>query len=745
MIPFLSAAFIFALTQVQPEAPVLPEVVVANDDARITSSCIVRIAQDAVIADANGDGVIHIEADGITVEFAAGSDLRGAPAGSPGDGLKGIGILLHGHKDVVIKGPRVSGYKVGILASECPGLWIDDADLSGNFRQKLRSTPEAEDNGDWMYPHHNDNGEWIEKYGAALLVKDASRVSIRGVKVRNGQNGIMLDRVVDSRVFDNDCSYLSGWGVAMWRSSRNLICRNALDFCIRGYSHKVYNRGQDSAGLLMFEQCSQNLIAENSITHGGDGIFGFAGREAIGEAQPPIPDFNYSRRGCNDNLIVGNDLSYAAAHGLEMTFSHGNQVANNRIVGNGICGIWGGYSQGMLIAENEIRDNGDMAYGMERGGVNIEHGSHNLIVGNTFAGNPCGVHLWWDDDKEMMTKPGVQSAVEHNVIADNTFKGDKLALHLRAGGGRVDGTVFARNRLDGVGTEVEAGEGIVVVREGDSPMYIVPPFKLVGETKPVGARSAMEGRQFIIMNEWGPWDHQSPLVRAVTTTGSTHRYELLRMPPEAKMRLDQVGGMGPQALDVQSGRSDIGGQLITVAAKQPGVYGYTLHVNGPKFAFEFTSSVVRTTWDVTAFGWKGSANPPSPPADLEAWRALAKGEDVVKTQVDDLSFKFGNGGPRTVKRVPVFAASNLEGSFYGLVATTTVPLTPGKWKIVVLSDDGVRVDADGKTVIENWTHHGPATDSAVLEIAEAKNVPLKVEYFQIAGFAVLELRIEAVK
>ena len=56
----------------------------------------------------------------------------------------------------------------------------------------------------------------------------------------------------------------------------NVIARNACDYCIRGYSHGVYNRGQDSAGILMFEQCSRNVIADNSVTHGGDGIFGFA-------------------------------------------------------------------------------------------------------------------------------------------------------------------------------------------------------------------------------------------------------------------------------------------------------------------------------------------------------------------------------------------------------------------------------------------------------------------------------------
>jgi len=40
------------------------------------------------------------------------------------------------------------------------------------------------------------------------------------------------------------------------------------------------------------------------------------------------------------NLLVGNDFSYAPAHGIEMTFSFGNVFYHNRLVENAICGIW---------------------------------------------------------------------------------------------------------------------------------------------------------------------------------------------------------------------------------------------------------------------------------------------------------------------------------------------------------------------------------------------------------------------
>lgn len=747
---------IVALAQpqpVEPPPPALapPVITVSADDTEITGSCLIRIAPGKPIADGNNDGVIHIVADDITVEFEKGSVLRGAGPETRGDQLKGVGIRLNGHKNVVLKNLAVSGFKVGVQASDCPGLTVDGADFSGNYRQHLKSTAAAEDGADWLFPHNNDNDEWMTQHGAALAVKNASKVSIRKAKVRDGQNGIILDRVTESHIYDNDCSFISGWGIAMWRSSRNLVCRNALDFCIRGYSHGVYNRGQDSAGLLMFEQCSENLIAQNSITHGGDGIFGFAGKEAIGESPAPKPDFNYRRAGCNDNLIVENDLSYAAAHGLEMTFSHGNRVVNNRFISNAICGIWGGYSQGMLIAENTFEENGSMAYGLERGGVNIEHGSHNMIVSNTFKSDACAVHLWWDDDKDVLSRPGVAAAgsdVEGNIIASNSFTKETIALQLRDSSkppGMVRGTVYTGSKVELVAKELVVDEGIPLEREGNPPMYMVPKYEVIGEARPVGARPKLAGRQNIVMTEWGPWDHEGPLVQLSSSAGSTHHYLLFNLPQDAKVStLLSDGRPATNEFAVHWVRQS-NPQQYDIAVRRDGVLPYTLVFEAGDFRRTMSTTFVKAQWQISLFPWEGSLNPPQPPADLEAWRALALGPKAIKSKSADLSFKFGGAGPTAIKRNQDFVKSGLPGSLYGLIATTTLSMPKGKWLFKTTSDDGIRVIANGKTVVENWTHHGPAEDSGVLELSQDTLVPITVEYFQIGGFAVLDFRIEAAK
>ena len=488
----LSALFMPVVLCLMVPSQDLPTVEVTEDDTVIAQSCRVVIPPGTVIEDVNHDGVIQIGASDIEIEFAEGSVLRGsAPATRP-DEYRGYGIRLNGHEHVSICGARISGYWCGLWATHADGLTLDGLDPSDNRRAYLKSTPVAEDGSDWLWPHNNDSNEWLNNYGAAVYIEDSSNVTVRNCKVWHGQNALCIDRVNDSKIYDNDFSFNSAWGIAMWRSSRNVITRNAIDLCVRGYSHGVYNRGQDSAGILMFEQNNENVIAENSATHGGDCFFGFAGREALGEIGQH-PDEWYQARGNRDNLLINNDFSYAPAHGIEMTFSFGNQFIGNRLVGNAICGVWGGYSQKTLIAGNEFADNGGMGYGLERGGVNIEHGRRNQIVNNTFRNNKCGVHLWWDPDGGFAEKPWAKvngtDSVE-NVIASNEFIRDRLAFHFRLVRDEANPefgeneVTIGYNHLADVEEEIKVEGDVEVIRR---PSYKLEPttprYPVYGETR----------------------------------------------------------------------------------------------------------------------------------------------------------------------------------------------------------------------------------------------------------------------
>jgi parallel beta-helix repeat protein len=618
---FSGSSMVLAAAQ---EPPQLPRLELSADNTLIDHSCLIVIKPGTIIRDAEGDGVLRIVKPGVTVAFEPGSILRGGdPATLLPNQYSGIGIMIDGVEDVRLVNAEISGFKVGVMAQKADRLRVEGASFDDLFRQRLKSTAAAEDSGDWLWPHANDAGEWRNNYGAALCILNSSSVTVHNVVVRRGQNGIMLDRVNDSRVYDNDCSFLSGWGISMWRSSRNIISRNACDFCVRGHSEGVYNRGQDSAGFLVFEQCSGNTFIENSATHGGDGFFGFAGKEAIGEAAPAAgTSVDYGKAGCNDNLLIDNDFSFASAHGIEMTFSRNNRYIHNRVVGNGICGIWGGYSSDSTIADNHFERNGDLAYGLERGAINIEHGSRNRIENNTFLNNRCGVHLWWDDDKGLLKMPGVIAAgggkVESNLILRNRFevtannpmkdpaggaKASFPSVQLRDsdGGSNVRGTLLLDNVYalnDPRALEIVRTDGITLAE----PLAIEALYSSerapIGERAPVGARARLSGREHIIMGEWGPWDHVDPMVVPRITNGWRHVYAVYgALPDEIEVTCDakhsKVTGAGlPQHT------------LVVVEADQgQTVAGYTLSIKAAPMQFTTRGTLVSAQWECAAFSW----------------------------------------------------------------------------------------------------------------------------------------------
>jgi hypothetical protein len=58
----------------------------------------------------------------------------------------------------------------------------------------------------------------------------------------------------------------------------------------------------------------------------------------------------------------------------------------------------------------------------------------------------------------------------------------------------------------------------------------------------------------------------------------------------------------------------------------------------------------------------------------------------------------------------------------------------------VISDDGVRVWLDDALVLDRWTEHESIVDRVPLAAGRRR---LKVEYFELTGFA--ELRVEILK
>ncbi len=723
------------------------------DNTVISQSCTATPIV-GVLLDADGNGVVHIQGDAdgkpITVDFGGGLLLGSAL--SP-ERLSGVGIVVTG-KNVTLRNGKVKGFKVGIRGEGCDGLVLEDFDTSDNYAQLLQSKPWKENGADWLFPHQNDAGEWAGSHGAGVSISNAKGVTIRRVTSLRTQNGVLLSGVNDSKIYDNDCSFLSGWGLALWRSNRNEIARNNFDFCIRGYSNGVYARGQDSAGILMFEQCSDNLIALNSCTHSGDGIFAFAGREALGEAPPPAsapggsePSAWYRGRGCNNNRFIGNDLSFSSAHGLELTFSFGNQVLRNRFEGNGFCGVWGGYSRDTLIASNTFEGNGGAGHGRERGGIAMEHAQGTRIEDNQFSLHPQGVAIWMDEDASLAKLPwsiANGSEAKNNRIQSNSFTKDDVAIALIG----TQATSLDHNQFTECATELLA-EGATDTKQSDEGHASSAPTAesietllaaLPGTRKAVGFRDALRGRDRIVMLERGPYEWNRPIIVRLNQSQSRAQYGLHGFP---KMVGADVLGRGP--LFIGMARDDRGAE---VAADPAGfVTPYLVQIRAiNKVKVRYLDILAPAEWRTRFFALQGPNGTVDPTKDSAGFDALAAAGEL-EFVLRELAFEYGARAPQQTVNDPDVQKLTLPSDGFGMVAETTLHFIPGKYRIHLESCDAARVRFDGRVVLDRFNRVGESAitdDAFAFEITEEREVPIKVEHFDSAGEAHLRIYFEAI-
>ncbi|MEK7257722.1 MAG: right-handed parallel beta-helix repeat-containing protein, partial [Bacteroidota bacterium] len=435
-----------------------------------------------------------------------------------------------------------------------------DCDFSYNWRPRLYSIREREDFSDWLSFHQNEKDEWL-RYGAAMYLKNCNHALVRGVTVTQGMNGLMLTGCNDGLFYNNKIHFNSGVGIGMYRSSRNRVMHNQLDWNVRGYSHGIYQRGQDSAAILVYEQSSENTFAYNSATHSGDGFFLWAGQSTMDTGEG----------GCNDNLLFANDFSHAPTNGVEVTFSR-NKIIMNQL-NECTYGIWGGYSFGSLMIGNRIHDC--------KFGIAIEQGQENVIAGNYFINDTVGIQLWAREtqpaDWGYAQKRDVASrdyTIARNLFKDvrnplkisltkkvainddNQFSGFEKLLVVEKPN---QDFYFVKNNVLGAAGWHHAEEHKDMNRilsqlpefqssKSDIEPYLVEPMPdLKNAMLPPGH---LRGRQYILVDEWGPYDFRYPAIFLRTIEGDKYTFLVLGA-PGSNWRAS--GGEGWASLSQQTG------------------------------------------------------------------------------------------------------------------------------------------------------------------------------------------------
>ena len=698
--------------QALPRIPFRPGMVVTRSAA---------VVPGVYVAPRGDSAAITVRGDGIVLDLT-GVELVGHANRTRPDSFDGVAVSIDGGRNVTVRGARIRGYRTAILARGTAGLFLFDNDLSHNRRPRLYSGVEHESLVDWLTYHRNENDEWL-RYGAGIYLAGVTGGEIRGNTVRQGMNGLLLTRSTGLRIWNNDFSYNSGLGIGLYRSTRDTILHNSVDWNVRGYSHGFFNRGQDSAALLMYEQSSDNVVAHNSMTHSGDGLFLWAGQHTM----------DTGAGGSNDNLFYANDFSFAPTNGIEATFSRNRFVANR--VHGAWHGVWGGYSWESLIVGNDFADNVEA--------IAIEHGQRNVIAGNRFSGDTTAVRLWWN-----RIEPSDWGYPKHRdtrsygyQVTENRFSRNRVAFRVDgtqavAGSGNsaadVDTLLVARGDTAGWSVSVGAGNA----KDAAIPDSLTFP-PIPGGRNATGAAGIRRGRETIIVDEWGPYDWRSPKLWPAGRSDATP-LRLRVLGPRGRWRVARRDGIA--RLSAESGA--IGDTVtVTPAAGRERDFSLSLEYRGTEVVTPFGVRVAAGR--PVAFGWTrfepaagwhlrfvslDSAAPP--PADTAAVRAaLAAGRVAATLDTTRLDLMWSRPPGTAIPRARMLTE-----------ATTSVRLAPGRYRLRTIADDGVRVWVDGRLVLDDWAPGESRVKEVSLPLGGAHAI--RVEHLQVDGWYELRLDID---
>jgi hypothetical protein len=452
------------------------------------------------------------------------------------------------------------------------------------------------------------------------------------------------------------------------------------------------------------------------VTHSGDGLFIWAGQSTMDTGEG----------GVNGNLFYGNDFSHAPTNGIENTFSS-NAFVNNRVEENW-HGVWGGYSWETVFLGNLFKDNDEA--------ITIEHGQHIRIAGNTFDGDTTALRIWQNPSEPAdWGYPQHRDTRSHDyVVLGNRFRDNQVAFQVTdtremriAGNIFTDVDTLTRTRGDTSGWSFTPS---TTGRPAPAPIpaeYRVAPLR--GGSDPMIPDGARRGRKTIIVDEWGPYDWQSPKLWPVGRSDANPQ-RLRILGPAGTWRL--AGLRGVVSVSAEQGRV---GDTLTVVPTGGQEHDYAV--------------ILEVTTDTPHMNRWGEPVPAGQPVRVEWGR-------FVLPIAWHLEFRPAPEVPfdSTARVVATMDTTRLDLTWYrpprpeipqSGVRTTArgrVTLEPGRYLLRTIADDAVWVAIDGRFVLEDPV----PGESRVKEVefTATGTHELFVQHWQKGGWYELRLDIERV-
>jgi hypothetical protein len=247
----------------------------------------------------------------------------------------------------------------------------------------------------------------------------------------------------------------------------------------------------------------------------------------------------------------------------------------------------------------------------------------------------------------------------------------------------------------------------------------------------------LRDRSAIIVDEWGPFDWRSPKLWPVDSTRAVP-IRLQVAGPEGTWRI--VSRRGIAGVSKASGRMN-DTIAVTPKADSAGDWNIALEYRGgatvsPRgerraagqpVTFSYGRFEPFQNWNVQYFIWSDSTDPRARTAAFDSLLRGAPMKTLSALRLDHMWYR------PTVAGVPQ--------AKWALEARTTITLAAGAtYALRAISDDGVRVWIDGRLVIDNWSLHESAVDTAAIAPGVHE---VRVQYFQVDGWS--ELRLDVIR
>ncbi|MFT4541199.1 MAG: parallel beta-helix repeat protein [Planctomycetota bacterium] len=677
------------VSEAVPEMPItaLGPVLEVRGDTRVKPGEYQREARGS-----DGEaGVIVIEDQNNIVLDLTGVVMRGSALSTDTNSCRGYGIVIRRSNGVTIRGGRIGGYLGCIVIDNCRDVTLDGVEFEGWYSQRLLSTVSAPSSSDKLVRIPNDGRQWLADYGAAVSVIDSANVVVRDCSGRHGQNGVLLVRSDGCEVSDCDFSFLSGWGIALYQSSRNQIAHNILDYAVRGYSHDVYWKGLGAAGILLVERSSDNIISSNSATHCSSGIVVLGGKD-LSEGHA-FTRGELDSGGSDRNLMFQNDLRFAVGACMEWGFSSRNTAIANLLSGSHGQGVLARYCQLGVIADNVIED-------VRGPGVSLLHSQDFLVVDNTLRNDQMGVEFGLTDNERYTEgawgKHRDTTSRSHFVVG-NQFDENDQDIVLK----QSSQLVFQNNSYPAVNTRLYVNGLSVQDEESLDEQEALVLFHGEDGSQPSGHISGSE-----ILR----WDASVPprLVEA--------------------RRFTAPAAPGQQRAFKHAGSRLEG--LSSIVSSEWGPWDFRGGEPRPSVRYA-GGALAHASWDAVWFQW-GEENDPR--GEIDVWRAR-RFEHAERKTIGNFRNPWGEARVR----------QKVGMDRFGLIASTQVSLQAGGlYRLTVICDDGLRLSIDDDLVLDDWSWHSQAAQHVIeLELTSGLH-KLDLEYFQVDGSAALSIDLEQV-